>query len=221
MANQNAGDRAYGLTCLCPIQNGAPRQNAEDATPEPSFAAGIRDRIQELEIHEKSPFAKVPNTYLCRLYVLHDVFYEGKPAVYEHLKSKYLVFSSNFHGTLEPYLRDMWNAISDEIKDIWKGCVAFDSVNSADAWIDYIKNCQVETTLFFNGSNDESLAEQLKALYLKQEFSDFVFENQGKSAEELQKAFGKFVKVTEPKNLAGPTWRAGASRLDDVVINNN
>ena len=42
--------------------------------------------------------AKVPNTYLARFYILNDVFYQGFPAEEEHLKSKYLVFSSNFHG---------------------------------------------------------------------------------------------------------------------------
>ena len=220
MANQNSGDRAYGLTCLCPIKNGASPQDSNVSTPTPSYAGSIRDRIQDLGVNEHSPFSKVPNTYLCRLYVLNDVFYEGKPAVYEHLKSKYLVFSSNFHGTLEPYLRGMWDAIGEEIKQIWDGCVSFESVDSADAWVNYIKKCQLETTLFFNGSTDDSLEEQLKSLYLKQEFSDFVFENQNKSAEEIQSAFAEFAKRTEPKNLAGPTWRAGAAQLDNVVVNN-
>ena len=63
---------------------------------------------------------------------------------------------------------------------------------------------------FFNGSTDELQAQQLKNLYLKQEFSQFAFENQGKSAGELQEAFREFVQRTQP-NLTGPTWAAGLS----------
>ncbi len=59
--------------------------------------------------------AKVPNTYLCRFCVLSDVPYQGKPAYLEHLKSDYLVFSSNFYGELEPYLEGMWNALQEGV----------------------------------------------------------------------------------------------------------
>ncbi len=56
--------------------------------------------------------------------------------------------------------------------------------------------------------------EQLKSLYLKQEFSKFVFSNQGKSPAELQKAFQQFVQRTQPADLSGPGWKAGSERLD-------
>ncbi len=206
----NQAGNAYGLTTLCPIINGSQQDR--------SYAALIRDRLHELELHEKSPMAKVPNTYLCRFYVLNDVFYEGKPAEYERLKSKYLVFTSNFHGELEPYLQGMWNAARETIEQIWEFCVGFDRVHDADGFVEYIKKCQVTTTYFFNGSTDESLAEQLKALYLKQEFSKFAFENQGKSAEELQLAFKEFVARVKPAEVSGPTWRPGASKLETAVI---
>jgi hypothetical protein len=61
------------------------------------------------------------------------------------------------------------------------------------------------------------LAQQLKNLYLKQEFSKFAFESQGKSAVALQEAFREFVRRAQPENLAGPTWAAGAYHLDRVV----
>jgi hypothetical protein len=85
------------------------------------------------------------------------------------------------------------------------------------SFIDYIKKCQVKTTFFFNGSTDEPLTEQLKNLYVKQEFSKFAFENQGKSPKELQAAFQQFVRRTQPQDLSNPTWRAGAYYLDKVV----
>ena len=202
----NTSGSAYGLTTLCPIIN--------DSENNQSYAALIRHRLHQLPLNEESPMAKVANTYLCRFFVLDDVFYQGKPAALDHLASKYLVFTSNFHGERDAYLRGMWAAASDAIKEIWKFCVGFEGVSDAASFVDYIKACQVKTTFFFNGSNDEPLAEQLKGLYLKQEFSKFVYKHQGKDAAALQKAFGEFVAQAEPANLAGPTWRPGASSLD-------
>ena len=211
MPNQNG--KLYGLTTLCPIRNGGEGNQ--------SYASIVRQRLERLDTDEGSPMAKVPNTYLCRLFVLNDVFYEGQPAELDQLKSKYLVFTSDFHGELEPYLKGAWAAASDDIKQIWEYCVAFDKVRDADSFVDYIKHCQVYTTFLFNGSTDDSLAEQLKSLYLKQEFSKFAFESQCLGARELQQAFQKFAARTQPANLSGPTWRPGASSLTSAVINEN
>ncbi len=120
-----------------------------------------------------------------------------------------MVFASNFYGDLDTYLRGMWQAAQQEVKDIWKFCVGFSNVNDADSFIDYIKKCQVKTTLYFNGSTDDPLREQLKSLYLKQEFTHFAHENQRLSAEELQKKFEDFVQRTKPSNLDGPSWSPG------------
>lgn len=206
MANQNGN--AYGLTVLSPIINGSDNNQ--------SFAAILRDKLQNLPLNSESPMAKVANTYLCRFYVLNDVFYQGKPAKEEHLKSKYLVFSSNFHGSLDDYLMGMWKSAKQDVIDLWQHCVGFELVNDAISFTQYIKKCQVDNSLFFNGSNDEPLEEQLKGLYLKQELSRFVFENQGLPAVQLQLKFAEFIKQTEPTNLAKPTWKAGTTALDEV-----
>jgi hypothetical protein len=215
MANKSG--KAYALTLLCPIRQGSPEQCPE-GMPEQTYSALIRYQLQQLRVSEESPMAKVPNTYLSRLFVLDDVPYQGKPANLEHLKSNYLVFSSNFHGELEDYLNGMWNTVNAELKAVLQYCVGFEKVTNAATFIDYIKACQVTTTFFFVGSTDDSLAEQLKSLYLKQEFSKFVFENQGKGAAELQAAFEQFVQRTKPANLASPTWRAGAYSLEAAVF---
>jgi len=214
MANKSGN--AYALTILCPILGGAP-PDSPAGTGGQTYTTLLRNLLQTLHVNEESPMAKVPNTYLCRFWVLSDVPYQGKPAFLEHLKSDYLVFSSNFYGELEPYLEGMWNALKEGVLAILSHCVGHETVHDASSFIAYIKKCQVTTTFFFNGSTDEPLAEQLKNLYLKQEFSKFAFENQGKSARELQEAFREFVHRTQPANLTGPTWVAGAYHLDRVV----
>jgi hypothetical protein len=195
---------AAGLTVLCPIINGGDGQL--------SNVMRTRKHLLAMPLHENSPMAKIPNTYLCRFYVLNDVFYEGSPAKEEHLKSKYLVFSTNYHGDFETYLKEMWAHAQSEIKAIWQHCVAFDKVENATDFVTYMKNCQVKNQLFFNGSTGDPLPEQLKSLYLKQEFSRFAYENQGKSPEELQQAFQAFVARTQPNNLDAPTWIAGGEK---------
>jgi hypothetical protein len=209
MPNENG--KAYGLTTLCPL--------IADSQHDRSCVAIIRERLRNLPVDEASPMAKVENTYLCRMFVLDDVFYQGDPAREDHLKNKYLVFVAELHGELEPYLEGMWNQAEAMIREIWQLCVGFDAVKNAKDFVRYIKKCQVETTFYFNGSTDDSPAEQLKALYLKQELSKFAHAQQGKDAVALQRAFNEFVARVEPLNTAGPTWRPGASSLDVAVVN--
>lgn len=220
---------AYALTCLCPIGKGHFEGTA--------YSDEVRHRLQDWGLLENSPMAKVPQTYLCRFFVLDDVYYESLPGTEfggtffdflsifsdrfrrkalpkeDHLKSKYIVFSCNLHGDLNAYLRGMWNAIGDDIRHIWGFCYGFDQVTDADTFVAYIKKCQLTASLFFVGSNDDSLPEQLKALYVKQEFSRFAEEHQGLPAAELQQAYQAFIQRVEPLNLAGPAWKPGQSAL--------
>lgn len=219
----NKAGNAYGLTALIPIKNGS--------ESEESYASKVRGLLQawSLEKNEHSPMAQVPNTYLCRFYVLNDVFYQGSPAKEEHLKSKYLVFSTNFYGELEPYLQGMWSKAKTELQQLLQHCVAFDRVQSVEDFVNYFKRCQVDNALFFNGSTDDPLVEQLKALYLKQALAHFVFThqhliNQGAAkAQELQQAFKAFVEYTQPEKLEYPTWSPGFEEepqgLEDAIRN--
>lgn len=205
----NKSGQAYALTALCPL--------CDETRDNQSVAAIIKTRLRNLEVHEASPMARVPNTYLSRMFVLDNVVYQGKPALEENLKSKYLVFVAELHGELEPYLHGMWQHALPMVRSIWEFCIGFDDVHDGRDFVRYIKKCQVEATFYFNGSNDKPLAEQLKALYLKQELAKFACENQGKDPASLQRAFKAFLERVEPNNLAGPTWRPGASSLDVAV----
>lgn len=215
MANQMGN--AYALTLLCPIRHGMPERYPEGLEGQ-TCAACVRYLLQDvMRVSEDSPMARVPNTYLSRFYILEDVPYQGKPAVLEHLKSNYLVFEANFHSDRDTWLTGMWNAIQADIRGLLQYCFGFESVHDSVSFITWIQKCQVETTFFFAGSTDEPLAVQLKNLYLKQEFSKFVFANQGNSAEVIQANFQEFVARTQPDNVEAPTWRPGAYSLEDVV----
>jgi len=226
----NQSGSAYALTTLSPIRDGHTADNI-------AFADTVRDRLQGWNAEPNSPMALVPNTYLCRLFVLDDVYTESLPSAgildtlsdllpvvpdwlrrralpaEDHLKSRYLVFCCNFHGgpagDLDGYLRGMWRAIGPRLREAWEYCWGFETVTDADAFIAYIKRCQLPAALYFNGSNDDPLAEQLKALYLKQEFARFAVDNQGLDAATLRARLQTFMQRTAPANLAAPTWTAG------------
>jgi len=207
----NRFGNAYGLTVLIPVKPGTENNRAYDKI--------IRDQLQSWPKHNESPLARVPNTYLARIFLLQDVFYEGAPAVEEHLQNKYLVFTSNFHGDLNTYLYGMWEEISDVLQVILKYCFAFESVHSATEFVRYIKKCQINNSLFFNGSNDKPLPEQLKALYVKQAFIHFAYltqhlRNQGEEgAANLQQSFKKFVDLIDIENLDGNSWPVAATQV--------
>jgi len=231
----NTSGNAYALTALCPIKGG----HVEGQ--QISCADAVRDRLQRWNQEQNSPMALVPQTYLCRLFVLDDVYTQSLPGgsvldtlsdflpavpdgmrrrampAEDHLASRYLVFSSNFHAgpraDLDRYLHGMWNAIGDRIKEVWGLCYGFDAVDSASGFAAYMKRCQLETTLFFDGSNDDPLEEQLKALYLKQEFAKFAVANQGLAAAQVRANYRAFVERVAPADVTGPAWSPGQYRL--------
>jgi len=231
----NISGNAYALTILSPIKNGLVTGE------EIAYADKVRDLLQRWNLLPNSPMTQVPQTYLCRYFVLDDVYTESLPGASvldtfsdllpvvpdsvrrgawpkeDHLKSRYLVFSSNFHGgpkgDVDGYLRGMWDAISEYIKQVWGYCYGFDQVNDAASFVSYMKKCQLPATLFFVGANDEPLPEQLKALYLKQEFARFAVDNQGLEAAVLRANYQAFIKRVAPTNLSGPTWEPGKYRL--------
>jgi hypothetical protein len=213
MANSYGG--VFTLTAFCPLR---PESGGLE-----SPAAVIRHVLNHEPSDHRGAMAKVPNTFFCRLLVLDDVIYQGSPAVDEHLQSKYLVFTATVYGDLDPYLRGMWMSAEPFVRKVFQFCVGFEGVKDEASFARYVRQCQVNTDLFFNGSiepgnTEHPPAEQLKALYVQQEFTRFVSEHQGRPASEIQEAFKKFVARVRPDEVSGPTWRAGAASLDEAVV---
>ena len=225
--NRNISGNAYALTMLCPIKPGFVGTRI--------YADLIRDQLESWNMADLSPMAQVPNTYLCRFFVLDDIYTESLPGARiwdalsdiriipsnkqrlaalphtDHLQSRYLVFSSNLHGDVDAYLTGMWKKIATDIKSIWQYCYGFEDVNDEAGFLLYAKKCCLEASLFFVGSNDDSLAEQLKALYVKQEFSRFAQETQDLPAAQLRQAYTEFIQSIKPRDIAEPSWIAGAT----------
>ncbi len=195
MPNQNG--KVYGLTILSPI--------IDDEQAVPSHDLQIRNYLAKLPTDERSPFALAPATHLTRLVVMDDVIYVGMPACEEHLKSKYLVWESNCDGNLDTYLTGLATSIPEHLDAIWSHCVGYPGASNLQAFIDYMKACQLETTFYFAAVNDKSVLETLRALQTQRAVSDFIANHQGMDPSSLQSEFNQFLAELNAK----PTPMAG------------
>jgi len=129
--------------------------------------------------------------------------YFGMPSCEEHLKSKYLIFESNFDGELESYLKQLATEGRDEVHSIWQHCIGYPGVQNVNSFIAYMKRCQVETTFYFADVNNKTVQQTLQALQTQSAVASFIEKNQGKPSEELQPAFIEFMsrlnKAPRPK----------------------
>jgi hypothetical protein len=191
MANQNG--KLYGLTILSPIIRGYTKEVAHDTI--------LRKYLSGMRNEEHSPFARVPGTHFARLVVMDDVVFVGSPSREEHLKSPYLIFTSDFDGELDGYLESMAGHIPHVLDEIWSNCVGYPGAADPHKFAEYMKKCQVTTTFYFADVNDKSLEQTLQALQFKFALADFVARNQGQRAGTLQQAFAAFreeIKRTPP-----------------------
>jgi hypothetical protein len=194
MPNENG--KVYGLTVLSPI--------IDDESATPSHDLQIREYLATLPTGEQSPFALAPGTHLARLVVMDDVIYVGAPACEEHLRSKYLVFESNCDGDLESYLRGLAASVPKQLDAIWSHCVGYPGAANPQAFVDYMKACQIETTFFFAAVNDKSVPETLSALQTQRAVADFIACHQGMDPEKVQRDFTKFMAVLKSAPVPRP-----------------
>lgn len=182
MPNQNGS--VYGLTILSPI--------IDDDGATPSHDLQIRAYLARLSTREDSPFAKAPGTHLARLVVMDDVIYVGAPSCEEHLKSKYLVFESNIDGDADTYLSGLATHIPEHLDAVWSHCVGYPGARNQEAFVNYMKACQLTTTFFFAAVNDKTVTETLKALQTQAAVAEFIADHQGMDPARLQREFIQF-----------------------------
>ncbi len=50
----------------------------------------------------------------------------------------------------DSYAHTLWETMEPEIREIYDNCFGFDQVNDANGFADYLRRCQIETTMPFN-----------------------------------------------------------------------
>jgi hypothetical protein len=120
-----------------------------------------------------SPFAGNTTTHFARFVVIDDVVFNGRVSCdailstilgvdpmeaqpVDQLARPFLLFVADFDaasgddGELKSYLATLWSTMSDKLTGIFTHCNRFEGVKTADDFFNYIKNCQLETTMPFN-----------------------------------------------------------------------
>lgn len=121
-----------------------------------------------------SPFAKSKLTHFARFAVIDRLGYNGFTAAdpikatlglessfheREQLPLPYLLFAAEFDAPsgsrsadLATYLRELWDVMEGELRNIFSNCDGFgpETIRTAADFIGYIRACEIETTMPFN-----------------------------------------------------------------------
>ena len=164
MKSSNESGQAYAFMAMTPIVEGQ-----ED---------DLRDYLEGIP-RAASPFAKLPRTHLARWVILDDFHNEKEQPRQERLRCRYLIFTSNFDGPLDPYM-DALCALP-EASEIWG--------RTGEDLKAYLLQHRVKTGVFFAAYPDATLDDVTRSLDRRERLIDFAVSSQGMEPAQLQAAF--------------------------------
>ncbi len=186
--------RSYALTLLTPIR--------------PAAEASLVAHIRGLEVGERSPLAKLPYVHFARWVVIDQLKtdWPGAPSPPPRLRSQYLLFTASVtapaKGSAKPaekryaerlpesFLHELCARIPADVDAIWGHCLGYPGASDADAFVRYLADSQLETSLFYVGYPDVTVDEVRHALAARDELIAFAREHQGEpDAAALQQAY--------------------------------
>jgi hypothetical protein len=196
MPNHDGGH--YFLSVLAPIKCASFDHGGEIRTHLHALREALDLLPTSQQTREKhslnSPFARCRRTHFARFNIIDNLVYNGRmrldaiqaalsgadlltPQKVDWLNTPYLFFAVDFDAEsgeerhLDSYLGELWTTMRPEIIEVFQHCIGFDQVQDERSFTDYIKRCQVETTMPFNDYRwttepraAPSRAEQLKHL---------------------------------------------------------
>jgi hypothetical protein len=175
MPNYDAGH--YFLTALAPIRldslliDGQSRSRRHLIRETLALMSARECVVTSTGNGEDKPFARNTRTHFARFVVLDDVVFNGKVSgdtllslgtdplaagPVDQLSTPFLIMAVDFDAengaedALTGYLAELWATMSDELVGIFQHCVGFDGNATARDFINYVKKCQIETTMPFN-----------------------------------------------------------------------
>jgi len=117
--SRNVSGQAYALTVLTPIEHG--REQALTAY------------LDALGDGDASPLARVPGTHLARWVVIGQVKRQEGQRRPDALKAPRLLFTSNFDGSLNPYLEALRTGLAGDADAIWGNCTGYPATRTPPA----------------------------------------------------------------------------------------
>src|SRR5689334_4380681 len=167
---EDSGNRrgaSYAFTSLTPIK--------------PGGASAVELKLREYE-RGSSPFRNLPELHCVRLVVI-DQFktsWFGVPEPRPQLRSRYLLFTADVYAPYDTYpmpdrfLERMHATMRAEVQDLWGKCYGFPETRDPSKFAHWLKQSQLDTSLYFVGYPDAQPREICDALKVREELIDFV-----------------------------------------------
>jgi hypothetical protein len=155
----------------------------------PGHEEELRETIEALPSGAESPLARLTQLHTSRLQIFDHLVYQGPPALRDELKSNYLLFTAAFDGALEPFLDAIIDNVGSAADSWWRHCVGYPALADRAAFKRWIRRNQVHTSLFAVASPNESVANVLESLALREKVLEFAISAQGLAADEAQERF--------------------------------
>ena len=174
MRSPNIAGRTYSLMIWTPIQ--------------PGREADLRAYLEGLD-KDDSPLAKVPRTHMARWIVIPDMPVAPGTDLHDPLGTQFLLFTSNFDGDVDSYLRELVELIPDEAAQIWGHCIGCPQPAEGAALKAYLHRNQVDSGVVFAAYGNASVGHVKRALDKRARLIDFAVRAQDMQSGERRAAF--------------------------------
>jgi hypothetical protein len=183
MASQNG--IVYNLVCLFPLL-------VEPAVGS-SHSEQLRSYLRNLQQNGFNPFTTLPGVHNLRIVMLDGFQYPGFPSRLDTLPTTYLLFVVNVDGPLDIFLNHLSGVAGDAITAIWQHCKGFAELSSSFDLVNYFKDAQISSGLFFADQPYATVTEVRHALQLQRGLSEFIAAASLLGKGERKVAFNEFV----------------------------
>ena len=110
----------------------------------------LKQVLQGIQTAPESPIKKISTIHYARWVIIDN--------------GTRLLFTSNFDGTWEKYLRDFVTLAPEGLDAIWSHCVGYPGAVPYEGFAKYVRDHQVKTDLFYAAYPATSVKHVLKAL---------------------------------------------------------
>jgi hypothetical protein len=172
----NTSGQATAFMAITPIRPGA--------------EAELRDYLDGLP-RVGSPLSRLTGTHFARWVILDDWVNDPSQGGEDHLESRYLIFTSNFDGPLDPYLDELCVKLAPEAREIWGRCVGCPPEATGPQLKAYLLHNKVDTGFFVAAYPHATVAQVKAALAAREQLIAIAVRTQGMEPGELSRAFGE------------------------------
>jgi hypothetical protein len=170
----NRKGSSYAVTVITPIR--------------PDQTAALSDELDKLKPGKSSPFYDLPDVQFARWVIIEQLLtdWRGAPKPPPTVASPYLLFGADLTAPAyradrlpDSFFRDMATRIEVTCNAVWGNCLECPDASDVDAFVDYLKDSQINVGLYYSAFPDLTAAEIANVLSVREQFARFARDHQG------------------------------------------